>query len=110
MKRKEYFFLLSASHKSTLKKHFHNKNARRTDALTSARRWPQQINEVSIMVKSNLIQLERSAQHLTHRFKRLEDLMDEAWLEHELIRENLRDLFTIYYRWLGEEGIEHKRH
>ena len=97
LKIKEYFFLLSASHKSTLKKHFHNENARRTDALTSARRWPQQINEVSIMVKSNLIQLERLSQQLTRRFKHLEGLMSEAWLEHELIRGNLRDFFAVYY-------------
>ncbi|MBX9621456.1 MAG: hypothetical protein K2X28_05455 [Alphaproteobacteria bacterium] len=62
------------------------------------------------MVKSNLIQLERSAQHLTHRFKRLEDLMDEAWLEHELIREDLRNMFTAYYGWLGKEGVDHERH
>jgi hypothetical protein len=49
------------------------------------------------MTDVNLIQLERSAQHLTHRFKRLEDLMDEAWLEHELIRGDLRNMFTAYY-------------
>lgn len=110
MKTKGCFFFLSVSHKPNVKRYFHDENARQTDALTSARRWPQQINEVSIMVKSNLIQLECLSQQLTRRFKHLEGLMSEAWLEHELIRGNLRDLFTIYYRWLGEEGIEHKRH
>jgi len=62
------------------------------------------------MAKSNLIQLERSAQHLTRRFKHIEDLMSQAWLEHELIRGDLRDMFTAYYCWLGEEGVEHERH
>ncbi|HBG34008.1 MAG TPA: hypothetical protein DER04_03015 [Holosporales bacterium] len=62
------------------------------------------------MTDVNLIQLERSAQHLTRRFKRLEDLMDEAWLEHELIRGDLRDMFTAYYGWLSKERVEHERH
>ena len=62
------------------------------------------------MAKSNLIQLERLSQQLTHRFKHLEGLMSEAWIEHELIRGNLRDLFAIYYCWLGEEGVDHERH
>ena len=62
------------------------------------------------MATHNLIRLERSAQHLTRRFKRLDDLMDEAWLEHELIRGDLRDMFAAYYCWLGEEGVDHERH
>lgn len=62
------------------------------------------------MTDMNLVQLERSAQHLTRRFKRLEDLMDEAWLEYELIRRDLRDMFTAYYGWLGKEGVDHERH
>jgi len=34
--------------------------------------------------------------------------MNEAWLEHELIRESLRHLLTTYYKFLGEEGIAHE--
>lgn len=66
--------------------------------------------KVDKMADVNLIQLERSAQHLTCRFKRLEDLMDQAWIEHELIRGDLRDMFAAYYSWLGKEGVEHERH
>lgn len=62
------------------------------------------------MAKSNLIQLEHLSQQLTRRFKHLEGLMSQSWLEHELIRGDLRDLFTVYYRWLGEVGVEHERH
>ncbi|OJW51798.1 MAG: hypothetical protein BGO67_07085 [Alphaproteobacteria bacterium 41-28] len=62
------------------------------------------------MAENNVAQLERISQQLTRRFRHLEDLMSQAWLEHELLRGDLRDLFKVYYRWLGEEGIEHERH
>lgn len=62
------------------------------------------------MAKHNVAQLEYLSQQLTKRFRHLEDLMSQSWLEHELIRGDLRDLFSVYYRWLGEEGIEHERH
>ncbi|EKE09200.1 MAG: hypothetical protein ACD_16C00208G0003 [uncultured bacterium] len=96
--------MLSASQKGNLNKHFHNENARRTNATTFVRRSPQQIYEVSIMAKSTVAQLEQLSQQLTRRFEHLEGLMTEAWLEHELIRGDLRDMFTAYYCWLGEEG------
>ncbi len=62
------------------------------------------------MADNNVAQLERLSQQLTRRFRHLEDLMSQAWLEHELLRGDLRDLVKGYYRWLGEEGIEHERH
>lgn len=62
------------------------------------------------MANDTIAQLEYLSQQLTKRFRDLEDLMTQAWLEHELIRGSLRDFFTVYYRWLGEEGITHERH
>ena len=56
------------------------------------------------MAKSTVAQLEQLSQQLTRRFEHLEGLMTEAWLEHELIRGGLRDMFTAYYCWLGEGG------
>ncbi len=62
------------------------------------------------MAKDNVAQIEHITQQLSRRFKCLELHMSDAWIEHELIRGDLRDLFKVYYVWLGEEGIEHKRH
>lgn len=62
------------------------------------------------MAKDNVAQIEHITQQLSRRFKRLELHMSDAWIEHELIRGDLRDLFKVYYVWLSEEGIEHKRH
>ena len=62
------------------------------------------------MANTNLTQLEHLFQRLTHRFKHLEDLISQAWLEHELIRGSLRDISIVYYRWLAEEGVDHERH
>lgn len=62
------------------------------------------------MADDNLAQLERLSQQLTRRFKHLEDLMSQAWIEHELIRGDLRNLVTAYYCYLAKEGIEYKRH
>ncbi len=64
----------------------------------------------SIMTKNNVAQLEHLSQQLTQRFTRLDDLINQAWLEHELVRGALRDFFKVYYGWLGEEGVEHERH
>lgn len=62
------------------------------------------------MAKNSVTQLEHLTQQLSRRFKRLEVHMSDSWIEHELIRGDLRDLFKVYYSWLGEEGIEHERH
>ena len=62
------------------------------------------------MADDNLAQLVGLSQQLTRRFKHLEDLMSQAWLEHELIRGDLRNLFITYYCYLGKEGVEYKRH
>ena len=34
--------------------------------------------------------------------------MSQAWLEHELARDLLRQLLKIYYEWVGKEGLEHE--
>lgn len=60
------------------------------------------------MAKTNVAQLELLSQQLTDRFKRTEDLMSQAWLEHELTRDALRHLLKTYYQWLGEQGIEYE--
>ena len=60
------------------------------------------------MTDTRVAQVERLAQQLTNRFKRTKDLLDEAWLEHELAREDLRHLLVAYYKWLGHEGIAHE--
>lgn len=62
------------------------------------------------MADHNLIQLEHLSQQLTRRFMHLEDLMSQAWVEHELARGDLRQFFIHYYSWVGEHGIPHDRH
>lgn len=79
---------------------------RRSNALAPLTNATREVT----MAHNNVAQLEYLSQQLTRRFKHLEDLMSQAWLEHELIRGSLRDIFTVYYRWLGEEGIDHERH
>ena len=59
------------------------------------------------MTETTVAQIELLSQQLTNRFKKTNELMNEAWLEHELIRESLRHLLTTYYQFLGEEGIAH---
>jgi hypothetical protein len=62
----------------------------------------------SIMTKSTIAQVELLSQQLTRRFKIMNDLMSQAWLEHELAREAFRQLLTTYYKFLGKEGIDHE--
>ena len=62
------------------------------------------------MAKDSVAQLEHLTQQLSRRFKRIEAQMSDSWIEHELIRGDLRNLFKVYYSWLGKEGIEHERH
>jgi hypothetical protein len=60
------------------------------------------------MAKTTVAQFELLSQQLTNRFKRTEDLLSQAWLEHELARDALRHLLTTYYQWLSEQGIEYE--
>ena len=60
------------------------------------------------MTETTVAQIELLSQQLTNRFKKTNELMNEAWLEHELIRESLRQLLSTYYKFLGEEGIAHE--
>lgn len=60
------------------------------------------------MDKTTIAQLELLSQQLTNRFKRTEDLLSQAWLEHELARDALRHLLKTYYQWLGKQEIEYE--
>ena len=60
------------------------------------------------MAKATIAQLEHFSQQLTNRFKTTDDLMSQAWLEHELARDALRHLLQTYYQWLSEQGIEYE--
>jgi len=58
------------------------------------------------MANENIAHFEQLSQRLTSKFKLIEDLMTQAWLEHELARESFRQLTKTYYEWLGKEGLE----
>jgi hypothetical protein len=60
------------------------------------------------MANTTVAQFELLSQQLTNRFKTVDDLMSQAWLEHELARDALRHLLKIYYQWLSEQGIEYE--
>lgn len=56
------------------------------------------------MTATTVAQVELLSQQLTNRFKKANDLMNEAWLEHELARDSFRQLLVAYYKVLGEGG------
>ena len=60
------------------------------------------------MTKTTVAQVELLSQQLTRRFKTMNDLMSQAWLEHELARDTFRQLLTAHYKFLGEEGIAYE--
>lgn len=60
------------------------------------------------MTKTTIAQVELLSQQLTNRFKTMNDLMSQVWLEHELARDAFRQLLTTYYKVLAEEGIAHE--
>ncbi len=60
------------------------------------------------MTDSNVAQVELLSQQLTRRFKKMTDLMNEVWLEHELARDTFRQLLVAHYKVLGHEGIPHE--
>jgi len=60
------------------------------------------------MAIENIAHFEQLSQRLSSKFKLIEDLMTQAWLEHELARESFRQLYKAYYEWLGKEGLEYR--
>lgn len=50
------------------------------------------------MAKLTLAHIEHLSQHLSDRYKTLNDLMSQAWLDHELARETLRRLIKAHDR------------
>ncbi|MBA3814595.1 MAG: hypothetical protein H0X26_08980 [Alphaproteobacteria bacterium] len=60
------------------------------------------------MTDSTVAQVELLSQQLTRRFKKMTDLMNEVWLEHELARDTFRQLLVAHYKVLGHEGIPHE--
>ena len=59
------------------------------------------------MSVDTLAQLEHISQQITQRLRHLDHLIDEAWLEHELLRGSLRDFLKTYHLLLGKEGISY---
>ena len=60
------------------------------------------------MAEITVAHFEQLSQRLSSKFKLIEDLMTQAWLEHELARESFRQLYKTYHEWLGKEGLEYK--
>lgn len=60
------------------------------------------------MTNDRVTQVELLAQQLSKRLKKIDVLMDEAWLEHELARDTFRQLLMAHYKFLGHEGIPHE--
>lgn len=60
------------------------------------------------MANDKIAHFEQLSQRLSEKFRLIEDLMTQAWLEHELARESFRNLYRTYHEWLGKEGLEYK--
>ena len=60
------------------------------------------------MTASTVAQVELLSQQLSKRLKKIDVLMNEAWLEQELARDTFRQLLVAHYKFLGEEGIAHE--
>jgi hypothetical protein len=57
------------------------------------------------MTNSKLIQLDRISQLLIFQLKTVHEHMDQAWIELELARSDLRDLMEVHEEW--EEENDH---
>ena len=60
------------------------------------------------MTNERVPQVELLAQQLSKKLRKIDELMNEAWLEHELVRDTFRQLLVAHYKFLGEEGIAHE--
>lgn len=54
------------------------------------------------MADSKLAHIEHLSQQVSNRFKSITDIMSQAWIEHELMRESLMNLITLYHEFMKE--------
>lgn len=60
------------------------------------------------MTKERVAQVELLAQQLSKKLRKIDELMNEVWLEHELARDTFRQLLIAHYKFMGYEGIPHE--
>jgi hypothetical protein len=60
------------------------------------------------MTNERVAQVELLAQQLSKKLRKIDELMNEAWLEHELARDTFRQLLIAHYKFMGHEGIAHE--
>lgn len=60
------------------------------------------------MTNERVAQVELLAQQLSKKLRKIDELMNEAWLEHELVRDIFRQLLVAHYKFMGHEGIPHE--
>lgn len=59
------------------------------------------------MTATTVLQIEHHSQQLTKRLRKIEDLMSQLWVEHEMAREAFRALLKEHRLFLSKEGIEY---
>ena len=57
------------------------------------------------MASNTIAQLEHLSQQISNRLRKLDQLIADAWIEHELLRGSLREFTKTYYLLLSKEGI-----
>ena len=60
------------------------------------------------MTDQRVAQVELLAQQLSKRLRKIDELMNEVWVEHELARDTFRQLLIAHYKFLAHEGIPHE--
>lgn len=60
------------------------------------------------MTDQRVAQVEHFAQQLSKKLRKIDELINEAWLEHELARDTFRQLLIAHYKFMGHEGIPHE--
>ena len=57
------------------------------------------------MANTSIAQLEHLSQQISNRLRKLDQLIADAWFEHELLRDSLREFTKTYYVLLSKEGM-----
>lgn len=60
------------------------------------------------MSKTTVAQVELLSQQLSKKLRKIDELMNEVWLEHELARDTFRQLLIAHYKFMGYEGIPYE--
>ena len=63
------------------------------------------IRKFIIMANTSIAQLEHLSQQISNRLRNLDQLIADAWIEHELLRGSMREFSKTYYIFLSKEGI-----